>query len=425
MTAGFAGLVAIGPASAQTGKFYERIKGHVYEINANAAQGLTPDHWELYLFKRGTTPSPDPGAPGHWGSGTDKDLDKLMESNRKAIAFDHRFERWCGCDGGDLVNDNYFGPIAIMEDENSNQNSAANRILSTISQWKDKIDALKEKVDQAQDLWNFLLSATGARSAEQQLDDLQEKVKLLDPSGVKGYVQNLKLGLSGYAGLQAVLDGAGAQAGNVALLLDNTAQELDAAQASGLKIKQALNVGANPYSYGIQWHDSGWLVVQRVVLDNQLKIEEAHQFEDTSVQSSYSYVASPSMTNFGSQYFAQFTQTWNLEIKCDSNSECIGQSHTEDGTTSNHNVAKVTLRFLSQADANTFTAKFNAQKAILSNAQRQQTAPALQASPALSNPSRTLRLINPTSPEDRRMLEDMEWRNFIRGRGLGLDAPKP
>jgi hypothetical protein len=452
VSAGFAGLVAFSPANAQEGKFYERIGGKVYEINANAAQGLTPDHWELYLFNRGTTPSSDPAAPGHWGSDTDKDLDKLMESNRKAIAFDHKFERWCGCDGGDLVNDNYFGPIAIMEDENSNRNSVANRFIRIVVPWKDKIDALKEKVDQAQDLWNFLLSATGARSAEQQLDDLQEKVKLLDPSAVKGYVQNLKLGLSGYAGVQAVLEGAGAQAGNINLLLDNAAQELDAAQASGLRIKQALNTpstNVNTYSWNVTAinRDEDAAKDQKVVLGAQLQVQTTYRSLDNPPEHapfSDSCVAPPLVST---AKFSPVTDDsnyqWEVVIQCDSNLPCISSTTREQ---KHFKITYASLDFPTQNDANDFIAKFNAQKAALSNPQSQPAAPAPPASPApQASPARPtprahfgspqIQDGNPVSPFFRSLLDKMgspedprvlEFRRSLEERKApGSGAPQP
>ena len=57
--AGIAGLMAFSSANAQEGKFYESVNGQVVEISESAAQGLglAPDHWEIWLFRRNTTPT--------------------------------------------------------------------------------------------------------------------------------------------------------------------------------------------------------------------------------------------------------------------------------------------------------------------------------------------------------------------------------
>jgi hypothetical protein len=244
--AGIAGLMTLGPANAYD-KFYERFGDNIQEIDFSAALELKPEYWEVLLFKRGATPSPKEFADGHWGSDTDKDLDTLMDRIRGGIASDHLYERWCGCDGGDLVHDNYFGPIAVMPD--FQLNSPLANVLRTVTDWKDKLEALQEKADKVQEVLDDIEKITGTDDPEKALEDLQKKVQSLDPSAIKGFVENLQFGLRQFAGLKAVLYGAGAMAGDTALLLSQATQDLEAAQRYGQTIKREFNQANLPQNY--------------------------------------------------------------------------------------------------------------------------------------------------------------------------------
>lgn len=77
----------------------------------------------------------------------------------------------------------YFGPVAVMPD--FNPNSAANRIKTTLSEWQDKLDALQEKADSLQEWWDDFRKVTGISDSEDDLEDLQKKVKDLDPGAAR------------------------------------------------------------------------------------------------------------------------------------------------------------------------------------------------------------------------------------------------
>jgi hypothetical protein len=412
--AGIAGLMALGPGDAQA-KFYERLNGHVYEINENAAQGLTPDHWEVYYFKSGSPPSPDVFAEGHWGSDTDKDLNKLMTRVQKSIEDDAKYRRAWFCVGAcrtsPYVYDNYFGPIAIMPSEKAS-GYESDKSLYESSDLLERYQRIQEKGEQLKDLLNQFLKVTGVLSTEKQLENLNEKVRSLDPSAVQGYLDNLHRGMEAVNMLRAALEGATQTAGNTALLLSQATQDLDAAEKYGQTISRALSAGptVNTYSWNYSLTDyhfeddslyynevANW----KVELGAQLKAQRESQTvindqgRATNISPEISSYAASTLELTPGEMMSPSDKypCWQVVMQCDSNSTCVNE-HIQ---TYNLTDKKMILRFSSQNQANDFITKFNAQKAALLNPQRQQVAPAPNA------------IAQPLSPEIRRLIHEYDY----------------
>jgi hypothetical protein len=192
-----AGIVLglVGPGSVQAAQEHYYVKGgegHVNEISSQDARRLAVDHWEIYFYKLGTTPAPSINVPGFGGMDSNESLDKLMESTRKAIAFDRRYDRWCGCKS-DLIHYNYFGPVAVLSDDSSVRN-----FPPIFYQIKNDLDRLMDLIDK-------IKFATGLRTAEEAEEKALQTAKDLDPPAFKGYLEHAKLAYKQIAELRAKL----------------------------------------------------------------------------------------------------------------------------------------------------------------------------------------------------------------------------
>jgi hypothetical protein len=216
-------------------KYYVRQQGQVFEIDETAAGQLSPEYWEVYFFKRSYTPTPNPNSPGHWGSATNKDREKLLDEVRKDIAFDKSYREAWFCRGdcdSDTVYDNYSGPIAVMETNTSESPEHAE---------------IRKEVARAADLaarvlawWNNFAKTSRITS----IDDLEKlaerRVLNLDPPAIKGFLQNLKMGLEGRAKLQSFMNDVGAQGVQLNQQLASVADDLKAASQAARGINAAL-----------------------------------------------------------------------------------------------------------------------------------------------------------------------------------------
>lgn len=430
VSAGFAGLVALGPANAQEGKFYAKKVGQPpTEIDQTTAQRLHPDYWEVYYFRRGTTPNSNPAASGHWGSVINDNLTELMEEVHKSIEADNAFRDSTFCQGAcrnnDWVYDNYFGPIAFMPAENTEEMmrevsgvDAPDWGLDTapFKSMSRKLPELEEKAELMQKWWEKFKAFSGTEDPEEALKGLQEKVRSLDPSAVQGYIENLRLGTSGIPALRAALQAGISYSGNVFSMVDDVSRELDAALKYGQTINRALstekttqpNTQVTPQpntfsgNYTFNFPNDLRAVDEQVTLGAQLKVYMNSRYtgdlpgvRPTTTTS----VASPSETTAA---IGQGGPPWTISVNCDDpNTSCVKVQSTPCGRDWNCiNTAPTSngLYFYvrSEDEANDFVARFNARK------NGQQTAPAPNVSIQPANPTGS------TTQDVERQWQDLE-----------------
>jgi hypothetical protein len=224
-------------AAEQQQHYYVMQQSRVSEITPSAAQQLVPDHWEIWYFRRGTTPGPEPSyVRGFWGSNSNKDLGKLLEQTNKDIAFDRKYQRWCGCDGGPLVFDNYFGPIAMMPDADT----AYLHVPKDLETAAKELSRAKATVDKLKEWLDNLLDLTGVTSVEELEAKALRGVRGLDPAAIKGYMENLKRVLPQIAELQSLMHSVGAKSDKINQELASISDSLSAADNSAHLIDAAL-----------------------------------------------------------------------------------------------------------------------------------------------------------------------------------------
>ena len=157
----------------------------------------------------------------------DQDRNMLMESVRKTIVENNAYRNSSLCDAlcrnNDEVWDNYFDPIAILDET----------LLPMLRPLWVPRSANCKKRSISFKMWENFKAFAGGMTPDEMFDRLQKKVKSLDPGAIKGYVENFQRGQKQIAGLRAALEGI-AQAGNPALLLSQATQIWTQPKITGL-----------------------------------------------------------------------------------------------------------------------------------------------------------------------------------------------
>jgi hypothetical protein len=125
---------ALGEISMPASPFYYKYaQSQVIKIDPAEAALLTSTRWEVWMFSKSSTPSPNPAAPEHWGTLLDTSAAEAAKHWQIAADFSQKYDRWCGCDGyGELKETSGFGPVAVMPD--AEEQSRRNQVLEMSSE---------------------------------------------------------------------------------------------------------------------------------------------------------------------------------------------------------------------------------------------------------------------------------------------------
>jgi len=123
----------IPPSVTASPAYYKYAQSQVVKIDPAEAASLASARWELWMFRKSSTPSHNPAAPEHWGTLLDTSAAEAAKHWQIAVDFSQKYNRWCGCDGyGELIESNAFGPVAVMPD--SEEQSRRRQVLEMNSE---------------------------------------------------------------------------------------------------------------------------------------------------------------------------------------------------------------------------------------------------------------------------------------------------
>jgi hypothetical protein len=123
-----------GEISTPTSPFYYKYaQSQVVKIDPTEAASLASTQWEVWMFRKSSTPSHNPAASEHWGTLLSTSAAKTVKHWQIAADFSQKYNRWCGCDGyGALTETNGFGPVAVMPD--AEEQSRRSQVLEISSE---------------------------------------------------------------------------------------------------------------------------------------------------------------------------------------------------------------------------------------------------------------------------------------------------
>jgi hypothetical protein len=124
--------------------YYKYAQSQVVKIDLAEAASLASTRWEVWMFRKSSTPSHNPAAPEHWGTLLDTSAGEAAKHWQIAADFSQKYNRWCGCDGyGELIETNAFGPVAVMPDaEEQSRRSQVLEMSSEKSGFEDLLSRL-------------------------------------------------------------------------------------------------------------------------------------------------------------------------------------------------------------------------------------------------------------------------------------------
>jgi hypothetical protein len=113
--------------------YYKYAQSQVVKIDPAEAASLASSRWEVWMFRKSSTPSHNPAAPEHWGTLLDTSAAEAAKHWQLAANFSQKYNRWCGCDGyGELMETSAFGPVAVMPD--AEEQSRRSQVLEMSSE---------------------------------------------------------------------------------------------------------------------------------------------------------------------------------------------------------------------------------------------------------------------------------------------------
>jgi hypothetical protein len=113
--------------------YYKYVQTQVVKIDPAEAASLASTRWEVWMFRKSSTPSHNPAAPEHWGTLLDTSAAEASKHWQIAADFSQKYDRWCRCDGyGELTETSGFGPVAVMPD--AEEQSRRSQVLEMSSE---------------------------------------------------------------------------------------------------------------------------------------------------------------------------------------------------------------------------------------------------------------------------------------------------
>jgi hypothetical protein len=155
--------------------YYKYAQSQVVKIDPAEAASLASTRWEVWMFRKSSTPSHNPAAPEHWGTLLDTSAAEAVKHWQVAADFSQKYNRWCGCDGyGELIETKAFGPVAVMPDaEEQSRRSQVLEMSSEKSGFEDLLTRLWPQLFKYREAfyeWGApdILDNTGPRDANTQ-----------------------------------------------------------------------------------------------------------------------------------------------------------------------------------------------------------------------------------------------------------------
>jgi hypothetical protein len=173
-------------AQNQSPTFYVLSQDGYAQPAYDRPESVQPDHWDIWYFRRGYSPSQYRNAPGRWGTTSRPTAAEVMEEQRRLLRGLQAWQRICRCDCDDRIYENMIGPIAVMRQGN---------------QLIDKGMALGKSIAKLKELWD---SAEIIVSANEIRDIPNQK----DQSFIQDYILAMKDAAAKLNKLQKDLEGA-------------------------------------------------------------------------------------------------------------------------------------------------------------------------------------------------------------------------